>query len=228
LPEKPRSQNRKTHLPDIFSDLFILATQLKSTHDYGQPDLLRQRIIDIFDRVERKGYNAGISKEIMQQGKYAISAFLDEIILSSPWPEKDHWSARPLQYEFFKENIAGIEFFKRLETLRRSAATQRDLLEIYYICLILGFEGQYKLRGETKLMLLITELSREIEAIWDGGAVLSPNGSRPEEWVEMVKQGLPSWVVLVTCATLIFALFLILSFLGNHDAAEVVQNLNHL
>ncbi len=226
--ENQNTQVRKGRLADIFSELFILSTQLKNARDYGDPASLRRRIIDIFDQVDRKGYSAGISKENMLQSKYAVAAFLDEIILGSPWPQKDQWRARPLQFEFFNEHVAGVEFFNRLETLRRIAATQKDVLEVYYLCLILGFEGQYMLHGEAKLKSLMTELSREIEASRGGNGKLAPNGARPEEFIEMVKSGLPSWVILVAAATIVFFFFVTLSFLSRNDATEVAQNLIQL
>ncbi|NOY85501.1 MAG: DotU family type IV/VI secretion system protein [Nitrospirae bacterium] len=222
------SRSGKIRLSDVYSDLFILATQLKSVRDYGDPDLLRQRIMGIFDAASRKGHDARVSEEAMDRSKYAIVAFLDEIILSSPWPQKDQWLARPLQYEFFRENVAGVEFFNRLEVLRRTATTNQDILEIYYLCLILGFEGQYKLHGQEKLKALISELSREIEAGGQAGRTLSPQGRRPDEFVEMMKQGLPAWVILVACFTIVFVFFLTLSYLGNHDAKEVSQYLTQL
>jgi len=218
----------KIHLSDVYSDLFILATQLKSVRDYGDPDLLRQRITGIFDSAMRKGREARISDEAMDRAKYAIVAFLDEIILSSPWPQKEQWLSRPLQYEFFREHVAGVEFFKRLEDLRRTAATNQDILEVYYLCLILGFEGQYKLHGQEKLNALVAELSREIEASGHKGKTLSPQGKRPDEFIEMMKQGLPAWVILVSCLTIVFVFFLTLSYLGNHDAQEVSQYLTQL
>lgn len=218
----------KVRLSDVYSDLFILATQLKSLRDYGDPDRLRQRIAGIFDAADRKGQGAGIPNEVMDRAKYAIVAFMDEIILSSPWPQKDQWSTRPLQYEFFREHVAGVEFFKRLEVLRQTAATSQEILEVYYLCLILGFEGQYKLHGQEKLKALISELSREIEASAHGGKSLSPQGRRPDEFIEMMKQGLPAWVVTVSCLTIIFVFFLTLTFLGNHDANEVSQYLTKL
>ena len=219
----------KLRLLDAYCDLFILATQLKSIRDYGDPDLLRQRISGIFETADRKAQGAGIPKEVMDRAKYAIVALLDEIILSSPWPQKDQWSARPLQYDFFKEHMAGVEFFNRLEVLRRTSATNQEILEVYYLCLISGFEGQYKLHGQDKLKALFSELSREIEASsGDGATSLSPKGRRPDEFVEMMKQGLPAWMVVVSCLTIVFVFFLTLSYLGTRDAHEVSQYLTQL
>ncbi|MFQ5587556.1 MAG: type IVB secretion system protein IcmH/DotU [Nitrospiria bacterium] len=218
----------KIQLSDVYSDLFILAAQLRSIRDYGDPGLLRQRIIAIFDTADRKGQEAGIPSEAMSHAKYAIAAFLDEIILISPWPQKEDWSARPLQYEFFREHVAGVEFFNRLESLRRTAATRQEVLEVYYLCLILGFEGKYRLDGQEKLKALISELSLEIEASARSGRPLSPHGKRPDELIEMVKQGFPAWVILVSCLTIVFVFFLTLSYLGNHDANEVSSYLTEL
>src|SRR3972149_9107175 len=101
----------KVRLSEIFSELFILATHLRNARDCGNPDVLRRRLIEMFDAAHRKGKNLQIPEEHLQHSRYVMAAFLDEMILSSPWPEKDRWSASPLQYEFFGEHIAGVEFF---------------------------------------------------------------------------------------------------------------------
>ena len=215
-------------LVDLFSDLFILGAHLKSARDYGTPDALRMRLIEMFNSAEREAKRLGVADEAVQQARYALAAFLDEMILSVPSPHRDAWSARPLQYEFFRDNVAGVEFFNRLETLRRSIPSGKDLLEVFYLCLVLGFEGQYKLQGREKLKDLIDGLAREIQPKPGEIPLLSPHGKRPDELIEMVKQGIPSWVVVVSCLAILFFFYLSLSFVISHDANGIAQEIQQL
>ncbi|MBI3595521.1 MAG: DotU family type IV/VI secretion system protein [Nitrospirae bacterium] len=220
--------DEKTRLPDLFADLFILATHVKNARDLGHSETLRLRIIEMFEAVDRKGKNLGIPGETLQQARYAMAAFLDEMILSSSWPNKEQWSARPLQYEFFREQVAGVEFFNRLEAIRRAYPANADLLEVYYLCLILGFEGQYKIHGTEKLKGLVEDLSREIQSRRGEVPHLSPHGKRSDELIEMVKRELPSWIVVVSCVAVVFFFYIILSFMMNYDASEAVRDLKQL
>ena len=214
-------------LVDLFSDLFILGAHLRSARDYGTPDALRMRLVEMFNAAEREAKRLALPDDAVQQARYAVAAFLDEMILSVPSPHRDAWSARPLQYEFFREHVAGVEFFNRLETLRRALPPNKDLLEVFYLCLVLGFEGQYKLQGREKLKDLIDGLAREIQPKPGEIPLLSPHGKRPDELIEMVKQGIPSWVVAVSCFAILFFFYIALSFVissnANGIAAEIQQ-----
>lgn len=215
-------------LVDLFSDLFILGAHLRSARDYGTPDALRMRLIEMFNAAEREAKRLAIPEEAVQQARYALAAFLDEMILSVPSPHRDAWSARPLQYELFREHVAGVEFFNRLEALRRSLPPNQDLLEVFYLCLVLGFEGQYKLQGREKLKDLIDALAREIQPKPGALPLLSPHGKRPDELIEMVKQGIPSWVVVVSCVAILFFFYLSISFLISRDANGIASEIQQM
>jgi type VI secretion system protein ImpK len=214
-------------LADAFSDLFILAMHVRQAHDAGNADALRVRMRQLFDDAQRKGQALGKSDEVLQQARYAVAAYVDEMVLTSPWTQKDQWSARPLQYEFFNEHVAGVEFFNRLETIRRNRGDV-ELVAVYHLCLILGFEGQYRWRGVEKLKALIDELSREVQTKQAGAVALSPRGKRPDELIEVVKRGLPSWVVVVASVAVLFFFYLALSFLIRHDVGNVIADLDAL
>ncbi|WDT82470.1 MAG: type IVB secretion system protein IcmH/DotU [Candidatus Manganitrophus sp.] len=133
-----------------------------------------------------------------------------------------------MQYEFFRENVAGVEFFNRLDGLRKSISSNRDVVEVYYLCLVLGFEGQYKLHGREKLKDLIDGLAREIQPRPGEIPLLSPHGKRPDELIEMVKQGIPSWVVAVSCFAIVFLLYISLSLLISRDANGIANEIQQL
>lgn len=212
-------------LSDVFSDLFILGTHVKNSKELGYADSLRKRTIDMFASAERKGRDAGYAEELLTQAKYALAAFLDEMIMGSPWSDKEQWSVNPLQYEFFKESVAGVEFFNRLEAIRRAYPVNRELLELYFVCLILGFEGQYKIHGREKLKDLVESVGQDLNPKKTKKPSLSPQGRRPDELFEVVRQGLPSWVVIVSTMGVIFFFYLTLSFVMNSSTNRVVERI---
>ena len=215
-------------LVDVFGDLLVLGTYLKDTKDLGSPDHLRTRLHHLFNVAEEQGKSVGIHSDAYTQARYAVTAYIDEMIISSRWTNREQWSARPLQYDFFKEYVAGEGFFQHLDTIRRSMPLNADLLEVYGLCLILGFEGQYRIHEREKLRGLIEDVTREVQAKRGDVPALSPNGKRPEELMELVKRELPVWVVLVTSAGIVLLFYLALLFLIRQDAGHVVDQLRKL
>ncbi len=215
-------------LAEVFGDLLILGTYLKDAKDLGSPDHLRTRLHHLFRVAEELGKSVGIHSDAYAQARYAVTAYIDEMIISSRWANRDQWSARPLQYDFFGEYVAGEGFFQHLDTIRRSHPLNADLLEVYGLCLILGFEGQYRIHEREKLRGLIEDVTREVQAKRGDVPALSPNGKRPEELIELVKRELPVWVVLATSAGIVLLFYLALLFLIRQDAGHVVDQLRKL
>jgi type VI secretion system protein ImpK len=55
------------------------------------------------------------------------------------------WARKPLQDELFGEHRAGENYFSYVDRLmqRDDSPTLADLLEVYQLCLLLGFRGKY-------------------------------------------------------------------------------------
>jgi type VI secretion system protein ImpK len=219
---------KTSFLSEIFNDLLVLGVQLREATNPGAVENLRPRLHHLFQSAEENGRAAGFSQDTMAQARYAVAAFLDEMLINSRWPHKDEWAARPLQYDFFGEFTAGEGFFKRLESIRGSIPVNADLLELYAYCLTLGFEGQYKLQDRERLRGLVEDLSRQIQGKRGEILPLSPRGRRPEELLELVKRELPAWVIVVTSMSLVLLFYLGLSFLIGQDASYVDNELKRL
>ena len=89
---------------------------------------------------------AGYSSDDVKLGIFAVVAFLDESILNSRNPVFADWPRKPMQEEMFGHHIAGEVFFQHLDQLlgRDDSAALADVLEVYYLCLLLGFAGQVR------------------------------------------------------------------------------------
>jgi type VI secretion system protein ImpK len=113
---------------------------------------------------------------------YALVALLDEVALTRPEPYRQFWMTNLLQLHYFNENVAGDGFFNRLNAIRKDPH-RSEVLQVYYLCMLFGFQGRYRIRGgELELLTLIDQVQKDLERAkpfdYD---VLSPHGERPTE-----------------------------------------------
>jgi type VI secretion system protein ImpK len=75
-------------------------------------------------------------------GKYALAAWTDEMLVDAPWDGRDWWSNNVLEMELFSSR----ECYDRFYILAKEASSlpTRDALEVFYICVVLGFRGLYR------------------------------------------------------------------------------------
>jgi len=139
-------------------------------------DTFRRRVKGALEQAEREAGTTGYDLSEIRDASFAVIALLDETILSSRAPKSEEWQKRPLTIELFGQAVAGDVFFDRLlETERRSDSPHLiDVLEVYLLCLLLGFEGRFAppLRGEAYRIL--DRLRRRIEAFRHSDYQLSP------------------------------------------------------
>lgn len=169
----------------------------------------REKILGGFDTMERMAFERQIGSLMLKDAKYALAAYIDEAVLSSDWPGRSEWMGRPLQLELFGDHLAGEGFFERLIHLRQGGEVNADLLELFYICLQLGFEGVYKIKGLEQLMALQVDLRSQIEGYQ--GVIdprLSPYGAPAVPLMARVRREVPYWVITVVTVSIIFFTFL--------------------
>ncbi len=211
------------------SDIFSLVLSLKQARDLGDVGEFRKRIHRMLEVMEEEARKSGYGSVAVEDARFAVVACLDEAVLNSPWSGKDAWRSNPLQAEIFKINVAGEEFFTRLDKLRANLDENRPVVEVYYDCLALGFEGRFKLFGREKLDALINDLSREL-ARGQGWNVdsLSPRWKRPDDFTEAVGEGVPMWVTalfFIPGAILLIALFAAVAHSSAGSTAETIRHL---
>lgn len=98
----------------------------------------RLRIRGLIDQAEAF---LGASEQ-WQLGKYALAAWTDEMLVDAPWDGRDWWSNNVMEMELFSTR----ECYDRFYVLAKEASTlpTRDALEVFYICVVLGFRGLYR------------------------------------------------------------------------------------
>src|SRR6516162_2367769 len=221
MPETTPSSLAPT-LADLCGDLLAFALQLKRSKDPGDAELLRQKIDEQFRALETRARQSDVPQEDVQQAKYAIAAFIDEMILTSSWPLKESWADKPLQLAYFNDFAAGEEFYNKIDTPR--GAKRNSVLEVYYLCLTLGFRGKYvDLQGMEKKKVLMDTMLREMRGAAPaapGTGGLSPSWQPPDALPGIVKN-FPAWFVAAACALFIILLFVLLSTLLGSSAENL-------
>lgn len=193
-------------LLECCAELLAVAMPLRWGRDSAElPADLRERVLAGFDTLEHMAFERQLPAAAVEDAKYALAAFVDESVLASEWPGRVEWMSQPLQLGFFGEHLAGEGFFRRLNALRQGGEPNADLLELYYVCLQLGFEGVYRLRGLEQLMALQVDLRSQIDAYRGiSDPRLSDDGTPRVGVFQRVGRHLPYWVIAsVTAATVL-------------------------
>ncbi|MFC0254467.1 type IVB secretion system protein IcmH/DotU [Massilia consociata] len=145
--------------------------------------------------VDRNAKALGISADDVTAAKYAYCSAVDEIILRSSYDVREAWETRPLQLRVFGDQLAGEHFFHRLEDLRAKGAVHVEALEVFHMCLLLGFQGRYALDGRDKLDYLVARLGDEIARMRGRTRGFAPHAERPDQVVNRLQSDLSLWVL---------------------------------
>ncbi|QBE65933.1 type IVB secretion system protein IcmH/DotU [Pseudoduganella lutea] len=186
---------------DGFYALFMLKNGNAPQHDAD----FAARMVQFLDEFGRNAKKQGASADDIDAAKYAFCAAVDEIILKSGFSIRDAWARKPLQLALFGEQLAGENFFHRLEALRTRGSAHLQALEVFHMCLLLGFQGRYILEGSEKLNYLTSRLGDEIAHMKGKRGGFAPHAERPDQIVNKLRSDFPLWV-LATVFTLICAL----------------------
>lgn len=127
------------------------------------PENFRARIEHEFSNFKKHLLASSITMQKIENSLYALSAYVDELVLVSTWIDRKTWMGQSLQAFYFKEHLAGERFFERLTILRQQGENEADVLSLYYFCLQLGFQGKYRLLGLEHLYAYIIDFKAQID-----------------------------------------------------------------
>lgn len=108
----------------------------------------RQKVLQLLRDNATYEQAVGYDEAHYQNALFAAVSFIDEQVMNSQWNQKSLWGAELLQRHFFNTTRGGVEFFARLDALNPYHPVDRDIREVYFYCLALGFAGQYYRPGD--------------------------------------------------------------------------------
>lgn len=165
---------------------------------------IKQLLAAADDEMRHQGYNANDIRLAI----YAATVFIDESVLNSQLPMFADWPRQPLQEEIFGGHTGGEVFFENLRQLlyRDDAEDLADVLEVYQLCMLLGFKGRYSMADPGELAAVIRAAADKIQRIRGGGGALSPSWAVPgnetipvarDPWIKPLVIGAASAAIVV-------------------------------
>ena len=191
--------------------LLQLLARLRNTLNQPDPGDLRERAVAGVREFEKRSRDIGVSLELLRPAHYALCASLDDVVLNTPWGSTGIWDARSLVSTFHQEVRSGERFFNLLRQMCQNPGTFLPVIELMYLCMSLGFQGQYRLsaRGPAELDRLREEvytlLVRQRQQI---EPELSPHWRGVAAPYRSLRPIMPLWVVVSAALAVLAALFI--------------------
>jgi type VI secretion system protein ImpL len=171
-------------LIEAANPILAAAPQIRQALRHPDPVGLRHRLRSQLDAFERAALAAGIAEDRRFVARYALCALLDDAAGTTPWGRD--WLENGLAAEVHGDTGAASRFFALLDPMLAQPGVYRELLEFFYVCLALGFEGKY--RGEAGRLALAQTRARlyqivaarrppaegDLSSRWRGAEVGSP------------------------------------------------------
>lgn len=216
-------------LPDVVSGanplvaaantLLNLIPQIRAMVTHDDPRALQQALLEQVREFELRAGASGSAMETIIGARYCICTVLDETAAQTPWGGAGVWPRHSLLVALHNETWGGEKFFQLLTKLIQTPQQHIDLIELQYFCIMLGFEGRYRVidNGRAQLETLKARLLRLIESTREdriGG--LSPH------WQGVQRSPVPPWTMVpLWVATALVFLIGFLIFLGfSHRLAQ--------
>jgi type VI secretion system protein ImpK len=119
--------------------------------------------------------------------KYALTCWLDEIFIHEDSPWKAEWAERKLEWALYNSTDRAWMFWLQCKTARELAVL--DALEVFYLCVVLGFRGMAGEGGDEvardwpdvpqDLKTWCDEIREQLDAPGQDAVALPPSGQPP-------------------------------------------------
>ncbi len=199
----------------ILQEALTAIVRLRSNRQaVSDANSFRIHMRDALKAADQEARRRGYSGETVKLAVFAVVAFLDESILNSRNPLFADWPRKPLQEELFGTHMAGEVYFQNLQKLlgQTDSPELADLLEVYYLCILLGFAGRYSVGNKGDLRAILDATGEKIWRVRGRFPDLSPAWRLPQEAAR--KAGGDPWarnlgIAALACFVLAVVLFLI-------------------
>jgi type VI secretion system protein ImpK len=208
------AMRRPENLALLYQEVLTAVVRLRANpQGVTDANAFRHHTREALKTAASQALGVGYPQDDVRLATFATVAFLDESVLNSRSPNFADWLRQPLQEELFGTHIAGEVFFQNLEQLlgRTDSQDLADVLEVHYLCLLLGFGGRYSAGNRGELSQVMNMTGEKIRRIRGHFGPLSPawapppgaGRSRKDPWVRRLA------IAAIVCAGLMALLFVV-------------------
>ena len=186
--------------------LLALTAKLRTLVQPPNVPALRASTAEAVNQFDAAARRAGASNETVLAARYVLCTALDEAVANTPWGVQAGWNKQSLLVQFHNETWGGEKVFQLLAKLAQDVPTHRQLLELIYCVLALGFEGRYRVvdNGRSQLDTVrqrLADLIRKDRPPLE--ADLSPHWRGQGAGTTKLRHALPLWVFAAGFALLL-------------------------
>jgi type VI secretion system protein ImpK len=168
---------RRGQLALTLQEAFTAIVRLRTNRQVAaNVEAFRAQMKQVLASAEQEARRVGYAGDDVRYALFGLIAFVDESVLNSPQPMFADWGRRPLQEEVFGGHTGGELFFQYLQQLlgRQDSEDLADVLEVYQLCLLLGFKGRYSVTHGSELQVIAGHTAQKIERARGKQGELSP------------------------------------------------------
>jgi type VI secretion system protein ImpK len=223
----PSHGRRDDNLAMLFQEVLTVIVRLRADRQpVSDPQAFRRQITGALTSIGEEATRRSYSGEDTRVATFAIVAFLDESILNSGKPAFADWLRTPLQQQLFGVHEAGDIYFRNIERLLARSDSQElaDVLEVYQLCLLLGFRGRHSAGSVAELRAVTQSITEKIRRIRGRTTLpffphLAPPGEAPrplaDPWLRRFLWG------AAACWTLAVLLFVVYKLSLNSASGQL-------
>jgi type VI secretion system protein ImpK len=190
-PRETSTKRRTENLAYIYQQILTVIVRVRQNRQgVADANAFRANIQAGLRSAEKDAVKKAYAPDDIRNATLAVVAFLDESILNSNNPVFSSWHSMPLQEEMFGHHVAGETFFDNLEKMlsRQDSHDVADVLEVYALCLLMGYKGRYGLSGPEATRPIIDSALEKIRRIRGPLVGLSPSWAVPEGGAVVAKR----------------------------------------
>lgn len=202
--------------------------QIRHSVSHEDPALLRQQLIDQIRHFELRCQQSGLSYEMIIGARYCLCTALDEAAALTPWGSRGVWTSKGLLVTFHNETWGGEKFFQLLAKLSQNPRQHILLLELIYFCLLLGFEGRYRVldNGRSQLETIKQRLLQMIKSVRGSyAAALSLHPTDQPVLRKLWRPMIPLWACAAVAALGACLFYIILNWRLGDYTTPVLANI---
>jgi len=213
------------------STLIAVFTKIRETVNHTNVGELHQRLVSELKLFESRSKEAGVKPETILAARYILCTTLDEAALNTPWGAESAWTQRSLLSVFHNETEGGEKFFILLDRMRNAPSENIDILELMYIFLSLGYEGQYRVahRGRDSLEQLrddVFQIIRRYRGEYE--RTLSPNWQGTGRIRNTLTHYVPMWVIASVIGGMMLLTYTGLRYWMHESTSDVATQLTEI
>jgi type VI secretion system protein ImpK len=197
----PVSASGANTLAMVLQEVLTAAARLRTRRQEAEdPVAFRRTAKRALLDARQAALDIGYSQRDADLALYAVTALIDEAVLNSGQAAFDRWAKQPLGNDLFGAHLGGENFFTYIDQLLAAEGSGRvaDLLEVYQLCILLGFRGKFASGSAGQLQRVREAIEKRIRAIRGDPGELAPEWRSPtsgspvlrgDPWLRVIVRG---------------------------------------